>query len=402
MKAPTLFEKYVWRGNQRGIAVVYIALMLVVLFMFVGLAIDIGYMYVAKTQLQNAADAAALAGASQFSESTSSDTIQLDARNQAISFALKNYATKIPVTVLSSSTISSATNELNESNDITVGNWNGTSYDPGQTPINAIEVRARRTDESSDSPIRQVNLFFGRVFGVIGFLGWDKMSVSAVAIAGRGNRADLPITMCIKICGPTDGVPVNFDPPKTFYWAPYPSEANPDGSQGIAWTSFSETSQSSDKPLIISSLCGNKVETCGKSIYSTNSADNSLARQFRCAFKNPDYDSLNKTCSDNVNNKCGPSAGRIVSSWTTTIPIFDEAGCPPGNQPIPYNVVKYAKARIIEVYADGGGGKNECPCNQYDASNIPGSNPNGIIVDQITCIACNDISRLGNVPKLLK
>jgi len=94
MKAQILLEKYVWRGNQRGIAVVYIALMLVVLFMFAGLAIDIGYMYVAKTQLQNAADAAALAGASQFSELTSSNTIQLDARNEAINFALKKLCYK--------------------------------------------------------------------------------------------------------------------------------------------------------------------------------------------------------------------------------------------------------------------------------------------------------------------
>jgi hypothetical protein len=396
MKAPTLLEKYVWRGNQRGIAVVYIALMLVVLFMFVGLAIDIGYMYVAKTQLQNAADAAALAGASQFSELTSSNTIQLDARNEAINFALKNYATKIPVTVLSSSTTSSANNEFSESNDITVGNWDGTTYHRGLIPINAIEVRARRTDDSSDSPIRQVSLFFGRVFG------WDKMSASAVAIAGRGNRAALPITMCIKICGPTDGATVNFDPPKLFYWSPYPSELNPDGSQGIAWTSFSDTSQSSNKPLINSTFCGNKVDVCGKAIYSTNSTDNSLARQFRCAFKNPDYDSLNKTCSDNINSICGPAAGRNVSSWTATVPIFDEAGCPPGAQPLPYNVVKYAKVRIIEVYADGGGGNSDCACQAYDAPNIPGSNPNAIIIDQVSCVACNDTSRLGNVPKLLR
>jgi hypothetical protein len=389
MKTPSALSKLFQQKRNRGIATIYIALILVALLAFAGLAIDLGYMYVAKTQLQNAADAAALAGASQFSELTSSDTIQLNARNQAISFASKNYSTKIPVTILSDST-----NDFSAANDITVGNWDGTTYIRGKIPINAIEVRTRRTP---DSPDKQVSIFFGRIFG------WDKMSASAVAIAGRGNRADLPITMCIRICGPTDGVPVTFTPPKLFYWAPYPSELNPDGSQGIAWTSFSDVSQSSDKDLIISTFCGNRVDICGKKIYSTNSADNSLQRQFRCAFKNPDYDSANKTCSDNLNKICGPTAGRNVSSWTVTLPIYEEAGCPPGDQPNPYNVVKYAKARIIEVYADGGGGTNKCACEAYNAPNMPGSHPNAIIVDQVTCVACDDTyKKLGNVPKLIK
>ena len=41
----------------------YIALMITVLFGFLGLAVDVGHLYVVRGQLQNAADAAALAGA---------------------------------------------------------------------------------------------------------------------------------------------------------------------------------------------------------------------------------------------------------------------------------------------------------------------------------------------------
>jgi Flp pilus assembly protein TadG len=397
MKTPSLLlRRFVRRGGNRGIAVIYIALLLVVLLAFVGLAVDLGYMYLVKTQLQNAADSAALAGSSKLSEIGSNDIVQLSARAEAISFASKNTATKIPVSILSDST-----NAFNDANDITVGYWDGTSYTAGKTPINAIEVRTRRTPTSPD---KQVSLFFGRI------LGWDKMSASAVALAGRGNRGDAPITICIKACGPTDGTPVDYTDTTTyplggklFYWAPYPSEANPDGSQGVAWTSFSETSQATDKDITIGILCGATTDVCGKTIYSTNSNDNELARQFRCAFKNPDYDSLNKTCSDNAGGVCGPTAGRIVKNWTITAPIYEDAGCPPGSQPKPYKVIKWSKLRVIEVYASGGGGTNKCPCQAYDAPKMTGSQPNAILVDQVTCIPCDDtFKKLGNVPKLLK
>jgi Flp pilus assembly protein TadG len=45
--------------NNKGIAVIYLAITIIVLIAFIGLSVDIGYMYVAKGQLQNAADAAA-------------------------------------------------------------------------------------------------------------------------------------------------------------------------------------------------------------------------------------------------------------------------------------------------------------------------------------------------------
>lgn len=49
--------------DQQGLALVFIALIISVLFGFLGLAVDVGHMYVVRGKLQNAADAAALAGA---------------------------------------------------------------------------------------------------------------------------------------------------------------------------------------------------------------------------------------------------------------------------------------------------------------------------------------------------
>ena len=51
------------RGSQQGQAIVLVALMIVVLFGFVGLAIDSGRAYLDRRHLQAAVDAAALAAA---------------------------------------------------------------------------------------------------------------------------------------------------------------------------------------------------------------------------------------------------------------------------------------------------------------------------------------------------
>ncbi|HEY3308136.1 MAG TPA: pilus assembly protein TadG-related protein [Desulfuromonadaceae bacterium] len=50
-------------GDQKGFALVYIALLIFVLFGTLGLAVDISHLYVVRGELQNCADAAALAGA---------------------------------------------------------------------------------------------------------------------------------------------------------------------------------------------------------------------------------------------------------------------------------------------------------------------------------------------------
>ena len=50
--------------SEKGVTLVYVALLLVVFLGMAALAVDVGYLMVSKNELQNAADAAALAGAS--------------------------------------------------------------------------------------------------------------------------------------------------------------------------------------------------------------------------------------------------------------------------------------------------------------------------------------------------
>ncbi len=60
-----------WKQKQRGQAIVLVALMILVLFGFVGLAIDSGRAYLDRRHLQAAADAAALAAAYNYMNNTS-------------------------------------------------------------------------------------------------------------------------------------------------------------------------------------------------------------------------------------------------------------------------------------------------------------------------------------------
>ncbi|MBP1777983.1 MAG: hypothetical protein H6Q86_3994, partial [candidate division NC10 bacterium] len=56
----TLFRRLT---HHRGAAIIFVAFALFLLIAMAGLAIDVGYIYGVRNELQNAADAAALAGA---------------------------------------------------------------------------------------------------------------------------------------------------------------------------------------------------------------------------------------------------------------------------------------------------------------------------------------------------
>ncbi|HEX7078411.1 MAG TPA: pilus assembly protein TadG-related protein [Candidatus Eisenbacteria bacterium] len=89
------------RHGEEGIALIYVAVFLLVSLWFVSLAIDMGKIMAAKTELQAAADAAALAGASAIDPLTG-ETVQDSARVRAALTASQNKAleqVKTPVII---------------------------------------------------------------------------------------------------------------------------------------------------------------------------------------------------------------------------------------------------------------------------------------------------------------
>lgn len=89
------------RRPDEGIAVIWVALFLLVSLWFVSLAIDMGKLMAAKTELQAAADASALAAASSVDLKTGA-IVQDQARNRAAAVAAANNAyegTQTPVVI---------------------------------------------------------------------------------------------------------------------------------------------------------------------------------------------------------------------------------------------------------------------------------------------------------------
>ena len=84
-----------YRKSERGAVAIIFGLTVVVLFAMGGVVLDLGHLYIAKAELQNAADAAALSGAKELNE-TSSGIDAAVAKAQAISAKNKyNFSTDV-------------------------------------------------------------------------------------------------------------------------------------------------------------------------------------------------------------------------------------------------------------------------------------------------------------------
>jgi Flp pilus assembly protein TadG len=142
--------------------------MLAFMLGLIALAIDIGYLLVARTELQHAADAAALAAAADlipdsgglYGQANMSSEITT-ARNRAITFAAANRVRNVAPAV-------DANTSNSTSGDIVIG-YLANPSDPTQNmsfadlnKSNAAKVRVRRTASQNG----EVALFFSRIFGV--------------------------------------------------------------------------------------------------------------------------------------------------------------------------------------------------------------------------------------------
>ncbi len=131
------------RGSRRGVIAVLSAVLLVVLLGMVAFAVDVGYLSLARTQLQTAADSAALAAASLTNHTDE------DLRQEAQKFANLNTVAGRPI-------------QLN-ADDIQFGTWDASdrSFTPTESASNAVRVTVRTSPDSGGS----TPLFFAKVLG---------------------------------------------------------------------------------------------------------------------------------------------------------------------------------------------------------------------------------------------
>src|SRR5437016_2131421 len=130
------------RCRQRGFSLVWTIVCMTSLLAFASLAVDLGRVQSAKTELRRAADAAARYATSGLSDGT--------ALTKAIAAAAENDVDGTPLILTNS--------------DVVLGTWSGGTFTAGGASPNAIKVSAQRSQARSTA----VPLLFGTILGMSG------------------------------------------------------------------------------------------------------------------------------------------------------------------------------------------------------------------------------------------
>jgi uncharacterized membrane protein len=144
------------KGNESGQSIVIIALAMVAIIAMAALVLDGGYAYLERRRVQNAADAAALAGARALIKPESATTIRLAIDEYAVRNGINSPGTNVKAYFVN------ADNQIVPDTAHEVGN--------GAVPSTASGVVVRASEQHST--------FFAQV------IGFPMMNVSAVAQAG--------------------------------------------------------------------------------------------------------------------------------------------------------------------------------------------------------------------------
>ena len=319
--------------GQRGGVAIWFALLLPVLLGVAALAVDLAHINMAKTELQNAADAAALAGARLLTDPSGEQPYSWTiAENTAKSVAKQNYAN------------GSLVQDANLSVDS--GYWNipGSSYSPSHTSTVTGDVPAVRATVS----IPGLKLFFAPIWGIVA----RDVHASAIAvIAPPGGGPVFPFAITQSIFNPSWW---DFDQNKPkinpLTGAPYSIKVSldsvyPSGGKGN-WTSLTyPIGQGSSKDPIIGDIINAGDNTApvsiGQSIWiATGTMDN--------LYKNKQY----------------------------TLPIGDDVAVPVVQNVIPGSWQTIVAIAGFHIDAVGGNGNKSFFTGHFiDAATISSLNP---------------------------
>jgi Flp pilus assembly protein TadG len=224
--------------EQRGAVIVLVAVLMVVFIGLAALAIDVSHLVVVRNELQNAADAGALAGARVLINPDG--TVNSGANQEAYEAATENRALTadgaLPVDILDWSS---------NNGDVQRGNWNlatktftsSTSMDPNY--INAVRVEARREDTPAAS-------FFARIFGYEEFF----LARPAVAYVGYPGTftPQQPVAVCKQSILDSDG-------DLTCTTGRMLDSSGSATSNTAAWTNFSQPCATATPPSVRPLIC---------------------------------------------------------------------------------------------------------------------------------------------------
>lgn len=171
--------------RQGGAVAIMVGISMFMLMAFLGLVLDLGPLYVGKTELQNAADAAALSGAKELKGDL--DGISKAEVAAIDTFDQQNF--KVPPWVDDDFAKPATTDRINEDN-IWVGNC---PDDDCMVPIADIGTDAEAADKTFlkvDSGKRQIHAWIMSIFGQ------NMTSTFGLAVAGRYVVSITPLGVC--------------------------------------------------------------------------------------------------------------------------------------------------------------------------------------------------------------
>jgi hypothetical protein len=379
----------------------YVSTLLVVFLVLASLAVSIGYLYVDEDDLRSMAEVSSRTGTNAIKKrmleqistdpgrlaSVVNDTTQIAARGVATDHATGKYKESALMHVLNDNS-----NRLTTSNDVTVGFWNISTktYTPGETPVNAMQVRTRRTAESETVGIGKIGKFIGILSGV------QQFDFTPDAVAALPARANANFALCTEACDSRCSFPdVCPVPERKMASSPLRDEVTVPGANQL--TSSYRMYQLSTAVNLSDLICAGTAsqEICRKEILTSFDPQGKALRDMEAMMYNPNVDVSNKEF-DKVSGK--------LLGWWVIAPVTD---CPKVNQETALakqTVTRYALIRISRICAPGGSG---CKQNNtsFDAPTATCGENKGLYIDRISCVGCNSKALLafpGLHPVLVK
>jgi Flp pilus assembly protein TadG len=312
-------------ANERGVTAVFVAILIVFLTAMVSFSVDLGFAWVTKNELQNIADAAALAGTSQLGvvyaalspdqQEDTSRSLTSSEKAQVIDF-VERVAGLNRAGGISGIGIDTAS-------DVSIGTWDFASKTITPTLIRptAVTVTARR-DGNVNGPI---TTFFANIMGI------SEINIAATATAALG--------------------PLGYVPPGT---ANFPV--------GISKRWFDESHDCGDS--IKFHPTGTLDGCAGWHTFTTAPANANRLRQILNGLEDGSYVSPAIYAGQTQLEFVGGTIGSVfdamqalydakkdpeTGTWDVKIPVYDSEDC--GNPNGAITIVGFATAIVTEVIA---------------------------------------------------
>lgn len=369
--------------DEKGMDTTYVTIMVVVFLAVVALAVDIGYMYVTDEDLHSTAETSSLAGARAIKQriltqmqtdprgvgAIAADPIQSAARAAAIEAASGNHHASALIEVANKEK-----NLLTEGNDLTVGFWNPSArtYTPGGTPVNAMQVRTRRTAESETAGLGNLGNMFSKISGA------QTVNFTPDAIAAFPPLATANLALCIDACDTACRYPnICTIPERKMISDPWDARKDPPATDRYAYTSLLHEVPGATALSDLTCMDLPPQEVCGKQIFTARDADNHGLRNLESMMYNPNIDASNKQLDE---------AGNITA-WWVIVPVTD---CPPAREAgivEKHTVTRYALIRITRICIGGIAGCQENNTS-FKAPVSACGGKEGLYIDRISYVEC--------------